>query len=420
MRSTVGHRVRGVARPWRPSVGITVVGSALAVGLATWWLASRTLRAPDRRPADRHVHRFERERDVYRSIMEHAPVGLAFSSPDGDFQLINAALRRWGERGGRLPARVRDVPEHLDLHWPDGRKVTPEEYEQLNREAGQNGFEAEARGPGAKSAWCWLSFAPVRAEGDECPLGTVAIVRDISAEHAIRQLREETVAVIAHDLRNPITAMRLSLESALRSRDDQEECVRVPAAALERCVRNAKRLGEMVAELLDAAQVELGKLPLEREEVDLGKFVAELVSDLLPSLRGHEVGVDIAPVPIAAFIDRRRIAQVVTNLLDNASKYARPGTPIRVTLREDDGAALLSVADRGAGISPDALPKLFDRFFQAHRARQQSGGLGLGLYITKGIVDAHGGELTVESVPDVGSTFHVRLPLDPTRQPPRG
>jgi signal transduction histidine kinase len=313
----------------------------------------------------------------------------------------------------RLPARIRDVPSHLGLHWPDGRPVDVDEFERMNRDANAKDmdFEAQARGSGAARTWFRNSLAPVRAERDGSLLGIVTVVRDVSAEHTIRQLREELVAVIAHDLRSPIAAISLSLQNVLRNRTDGEEVVQVPAAAIERSLRSARRLGEMVGELLDASRVELGNLPLERSDVDLGAFVAQLADDLLPSLRGHQVVVDRPPRPIITSIDRGRMSQVVTNLLDNASKYGRPGTPIRVTLREEGRDAHLSVADQGAGISPADLPKLFDRFFQAHRARQQKGGLGLGLYITKGIVDAHGGELTVESVPDVGSTFHVRLPL---------
>jgi signal transduction histidine kinase len=109
-------------------------------------------------------------------------------------------------------------------------------------------------------------------------------------------------------------------------------------------------------------------------------------------------------------VDRVRLTQVVTNLLDNASKYPRERAAIRVMLREEAGAIHLSVSDEGEGIARDDLSKLFVRFYQAKRSRERKGGLGLGLYITKGIVDAHGGALTVESTVGVGSTFDVRLP----------
>ena len=216
--------------------------------------------------------------------------------------------------------------------------------------------------------------------------------------------------MITHDLRSPIATLCLALQAALRNRVGAEHAVQVSAASLERMFRSAQRLGEMVGELLDASRVELCKLRLDRKEVDLGRFVAELVEEVRPSLSGHAVVTDLPSRPVAASVDPRRIAQVVTNLLDNASKYSRPESTIHVAVREDCDGAKLTVTDEGPGIASVDLPKLFDRFFQSRRAREQKGGLGLGLYITKGIVDAHGGRLSVDSAQGVGSTFRVALP----------
>ena len=239
------------------------------------------------------------------------------------------------------------------------------------------------------------------------------------ASTRVEELREEFVAVITHDLRSPIAAISLGLQAALRRRAGQEDVVQVPATSLERMYRSAQRLGGMVGELLDASRLELSKLKLDRKEVDLGRFVEELVEDVRPSLRGHTVVTDLPSHPVAASIDPRRIAQVVTNLLDNASKYSRPESTIHVAVREDGEGAELTVKDEGPGIASADLPRLFDRFFQARRAREQRGGLGLGLYISKGIVDAHGGQLSVDSAQGLGSTFRVALPVV-SSAPPNG
>ncbi len=136
------------------------------------------------------------------------------------------------------------------------------------------------------------------------------------------------------------------------------------------------------------------------------------MNDLAPSLRGHPVGTDSPSHPVEARIDRLRFAQVLTNLLDNASKYSRDGSTIHLALREEGATLDISVTDEGEGIDAADVPKLFDRFYQAKKARQKKSGMGLGLYITKGIVDAHGGTLTVDTARGVGSTFHVRLPRE--------
>jgi signal transduction histidine kinase len=108
--------------------------------------------------------------------------------------------------------------------------------------------------------------------------------------------------------------------------------------------------------------------------------------------------------------DPRRVDQIVTNLVENASKYASEGTPIRITVAAADGGVALSVHDEGPGIASEELPRLFDRYFQTRRARAKRRGLGLGLFIAKGLVEAHGGTITVESVPGEGSTFRIWLP----------
>jgi signal transduction histidine kinase len=406
-RSPVRNRCRAFAGSPRWPVGRAVVGSTIAVALAASWVALRRVLGARTRCAQ-----LERDRAILRATIENAPVGLAFSSPDGVFQFINATLRREAEREGRLPIRTRDVPAHVSLYWPDGRKIEPDQWDDLYSQVTEKPIEFDdyARRPGEASTWYWNSFAPVRDENDGSLLGTVAIVRDVSAEHDVEELRQELVAVIVHDLRSPIAAISLSLQNTLRNHREGEDHVRVPVAALDRALRSAKRLGEMVERLLDASRVELRELPLVCAETDLASFLAQLVGDLRPGLRGHEVVTDLPPHPVLASIDGGRIVQVVTNLLDNASKYAREGTAIRVTLRQDGDAAQIAVADEGEGIRPDDVPKLFDRFFQTKKARRQKSGLGLGLYITKGIVDAHGGRLTVDSTPGIGSTFHVWLP----------
>jgi signal transduction histidine kinase len=391
--------------------------SVLSVALVAFLVALR--RALDqrecaRREAEAMALQLERERALVGAIIEHAPVGVLFASPDDVIQIRNAWVRRasWG----RIPARHGDIAELVDFHSIDGRKTSTAEWESLLREGAVRPVvvELEARAAPRPKLWVRNYMAPVRAEGSGRFLGTVIIVLDVSAEHEIAELRKELVAVIAHDLRSPIAAIQLSLESALRSRTDEETDVLVPAQTLERADRSARRLGGMVSQLLDASRVELGELSLDKSTVDLASFVDEIIGDVAPSLRDHPVITDFPAGPIAVSIDRLRIAGVVTNLLDNASKYSRAETPIRITLREDAGYAHLAVSDQGPGIDPNDRPKLFDRFFQARRARQQKSGLGLGLYIAKGIVEAHGGRMTVDSAPGVGSTFHVWLPALPS------
>jgi signal transduction histidine kinase len=165
-----------------------------------------------------------------------------------------------------------------------------------------------------------------------------------------------------------------------------------------------------VRDLLDASRVDAHSIVLDLSTVRLPELVSSIVSQVEEALGRHPVTIEVrgAPPPITG--DARRIEQIVTNLLENASKYSDEGAPIRVVVAASRGGAAISVRDEGPGIDPDELPRLFDRYFQTQRAREKRRGLGLGLFITKGLVEAHGGTIAVESAPGAGSTFTVWLP----------
>jgi signal transduction histidine kinase len=229
-----------------------------------------------------------------------------------------------------------------------------------------------------------------------------------SSHEYIERLREEFAAVVAHDLRNPIHALVLQLDLLLRHARDGE--VTVPVESLHRLQKNSKRLGEMVNDLLDATRIEASRLTVSPQPVSLPEAVSSLIDQIRPTLGGHPVEVKVEGSASQVRVDPVRLDQIVTNLVENAAKYGAPDTPIIVRIRWDGTGVALSVEDQGPGISQAELPRLFDRFYQTKRAREMKTGLGLGLYITKGLVEAHCGRITVESELGRGSTFTVRLP----------
>ncbi len=228
-----------------------------------------------------------------------------------------------------------------------------------------------------------------------------------SAEY-IAGLREEFAAVVAHDLRTPIQAMQLQLELLLRDARDGE--ARVPVSVLHRLERGGKLLGQMVADLLDATCIEAACLSLHPQRVHLPDVVTALVERIRPTLGTHPVEVRTEGTPPPVRADPARLDQILTNLLENAAKYSGEEAPISVLVRPQGAGAAVSVKDRGPGIAPQELPLLFDRFYQAKLAREKKTGLGLGLYITKGLVEAHGGRVDVQTELGAGSTFSVWLP----------
>ena len=227
-------------------------------------------------------------------------------------------------------------------------------------------------------------------------------------------LRDEFLSVASHELRTPVTSLMLAVQSALSVGDSAPPGFL--RQALESAERQSRRLGRLVDTLLDVSRVESGRLELAHEPVDLVPLVADVVRLFADDARraGCAVQVDTTLTTLVGRWDRGRLEQVVSNLLSNALKYGA-GHPIVITIARSDDRARLGVSDQGIGIPAPEHGRIFERFERAVSARHY-GGLGLGLYIVRRIVDALGGSITVESAPGAGATFTVELPLEPGAQ----
>lgn len=224
----------------------------------------------------------------------------------------------------------------------------------------------------------------------------------------LTRMREEFAAIVAHDLRNPIQTILLQTDVLLRQARPSAR-VTVSADVLRRIARSAERLAWIVNDLLDASRIEAHTLGLDRRPTDVGALARATVDRMRPTLGPHPIAV-VGEETLVAHVDPGRLDQVLTNLLENAAKYSPPDAPITLRIRREGAGVAIDVEDRGPGIPPDELPRLFDRYYQSRRARAHKTGLGLGLYISRGLVEAHGGTLRVASSPGQGSVFTVWLP----------
>jgi signal transduction histidine kinase len=215
----------------------------------------------------------------------------------------------------------------------------------------------------------------------------------------------EVVSTVSHELRSPLTSVKgytsLLLHRWDRVPDDQKRLM------LEQVHHDADRVTRLVGELLDISRLETGRLVLRRQMVDLealARSVVDTVAMAYPDLRGEvDVGDDVPSV----YADPDKLEQVLTNLVENAAKYGDP-VGVRVVGRAHDGRVSVAVSDRGPGIAPEDLPRVFTKFFRREHGRPT--GTGLGLWISRGLVEAHGGHLTVASKPGEGATFCFTLP----------
>lgn len=240
---------------------------------------------------------------------------------------------------------------------------------------------------------------------------TVRLLQDLD------RMKSDFVAITSHELRTPITAIRGFVKTLLRNQDRlSDEQV---ASFMTIIDRQSARLARLVEDLLFVSKIEAGAIRLSIQPVDLGPFLRESVESIgLDAKARIEVTADPDDARVA--LDPQRVEQILRNLLDNALKFSDPETTVALAGRTDDatGVVAFEVTDRGSGIQSEDLPRIFDRFHQVGEAltRKQEGA-GLGLYITKRLVEAMGGAIEVTSTPGVGSTFTVRLPASVSGDP---
>jgi signal transduction histidine kinase len=246
-----------------------------------------------------------------------------------------------------------------------------------------------------------------------CAVSLVGRVRAQNEElRRLDRLKDDFVASVSHELRTPLTSIRGYLELVLDG--EVGELTEEQSRYLLVVDRNVDRLLRVVGDLLFAAQVDAGTIALDCCTTDLDQLLREAVEAARPLAAEHEVELELDAEGGAELIgDRARLAQILDNLIANAVKFTPPGGHVEVrTFREAD-VVVVEVADTGIGISDEDQDRLFQRFFRAEGAILHAiEGTGLGLAIVKAIVDAHGGELSVESISGQGTTFRIALPLE--------
>jgi signal transduction histidine kinase len=233
-------------------------------------------------------------------------------------------------------------------------------------------------------------------------------------------LRDEFLSVAAHELKTPITSLRGFSELLLKQFEQPEGPDRERTQrALRTIDRQSVTLARLVGQLLDVARIGAGRLALECESTDVAVLVRGAVAAAQARTQIHTLELD-APASLVARIDPLRIEQVLANLLDNAIKYSPGGGPINVSVSMLDlFTARVAVRDHGLGIPPESRGQIFEHSYQAHRQSHHSG-LGLGLYISRQIVELHGGRITAQFPEDGGTRLIIDLPLNSPADPDGG
>jgi two-component system phosphate regulon sensor histidine kinase PhoR len=239
--------------------------------------------------------------------------------------------------------------------------------------------------------------------------GGVVLIQDLTELRRLETVRRDFISNLSHELRTPITSLKALTETLHQGAIDQPSVARDFVSKMN---VEVDRLAQMVQEMGDLSRIESGEAPLKRSPVKIADVVARAVERLRAQAdrAGLQMKLDIASGLPLASVDEGRMEQVLVNLIHNAIKFTPPGGRIDVTAKVDGDMLVVSVSDTGVGISADDLPRVFERFYKADRARG-GGGTGLGLAIAKHVVEAHGGNIWVESVEGRGATFSFSIPL---------
>jgi two-component system phosphate regulon sensor histidine kinase PhoR len=241
--------------------------------------------------------------------------------------------------------------------------------------------------------------------------GILLLLQDLTELRSLQTMRREMVGNISHEFRTPLSGIKAMVETLQGSTIDDKE---VAKDFLSRIDAEVDRMTQLVAELTELSRIETGKVELKLEPVNLNSLVEEVIARLKPQAERQNLTLDMAlreDLPFAQ-VDKERIRQVMVNLIHNAIKFNRPGGSIRIRTLHSEDSISVEVSDNGTGIAKDDLPHVFERFYKADKSRVGQGS-GMGLAIAKHIVEAHGGEISVQSEEGKGSTFRFILPLMP-------
>lgn len=366
------------------------------------------------------LHQVAEKQAFLENVLELMPAGVRLLDASGRILLCNEAARRLLEQIREPEPPDDELVAFGGLH-PDGTRLAADEYPIVRAlRTGEQVLGQEVNARSTRGDWVTLAVyaAPVRDENDVIVAG-VSMIFDISKQKRIElelqdalRLRDEFLSVATHELSTPLSALLLRLQLLERRLQKSPPDAPGPpeiSSTVTSAVGQVQRLSRMFSELLDVSRIRAQQMALEVDSFDLCELVRDVSARFSEQAEGRAVELRARCAErVLGTWDRMRLEQVLSNLVSNALKYGR-GAPVDVEVQSSESEAHIHVVDRGIGVAEEDRQRIFQRFERAtDRAKDRS--LGLGLFVAKEIVEAHGGRIDVESKPGEGSRFIVKLP----------
>jgi signal transduction histidine kinase len=350
--------------------------------------------------------RYEKQR--LDALLDSAADGVLILSPDHKIMRCNQAF------AGMLDERQQNIVGRLHeevIVWSNRRQgVTLEEAEAGGWPLTPNAtlyVEGDLKRLTAPPLPVGITYAPLMSP-DRALLNIIATIRDITHFREAEELKSMFISVISHELKTPVALIK-GYVGTLR-REDAKWDREIVEDSLEVIEEEADRLTDLIDNLLDASRLQAGGLSLNLTDIILPNFVEKLAERFRPQASRHKILVEFPadfPVVVA---DEERIGQVLSNLISNAIKYSPEGGEIKIRGHVRPNLVVICIQDEGPGIAPGDIPHIFDRFYRSESAKRTTKGAGLGLFLTRAIIEAHGGRIWVDPKPEKGARICFSVP----------
>ncbi|MGK7396101.1 MAG: ATP-binding protein [Candidatus Cyclobacteriaceae bacterium M3_2C_046] len=360
----------------------------------------RTLRYSwEQRERIRAVNALKESESRFRTIANSAPVLIWMTNHEGKAIFFN---KIWQQFTGKSVEAGMNGGWYECFH-PDDRGKYQDEIRQAHHQ--QISFKTEYRLKDQQGEYKWMQDqANVRTDDEGEFLGLTGSVIDITEQKVLEKNKNDFLSMASHELKTPLTGAKAYLQLLKTNLSDQDQ-----VKFVEQAEKSINKLNHLIHDLLKVNQFEEERLELEKERVDYHKFLKQMVMEIKKDYPDREIslhGYSDKQIPI----DRDKIREVLENLLVNALKYSTANKPVKVEVHNTSDGIQTIVKDQGIGIPAENQEKVFDRYFKVEKKRNNYSGLGIGLYISRIIVKAHGGKLFFESEEGYGASFYVELP----------